>query len=168
MNLQPSTIWLGLCRMRKELSAQTDRQSLTRFGAKQSILWLGLLMAFLGWPGGQPRVCGQVYRFTSYSVNTGLPHNSVYCLFQDSQGYMWFGTESGVCRFDGLEYKTFTVRDGLADPVVRDIFEDRQNRLWIVTESGVSRFDGLRFTSFKAAQGFSPEEAYSGMCSRDG
>lgn len=168
MNLQLSTIWLGLCRMRKELSAQTDRQSLTLFGAKQSILWLGLLMAFFGWPGSQPRVCGQVYRFTSYSVNTGLPHNSVYCLFQDSQGYMWFGTESGVCRFDGLEYKTFTVRDGLADPVVRDLFEDRQNRLWIVTESGVSRFDGLRFTSFKAAQGFSPEEAYSGMCSRDG
>jgi len=48
-----------------------------------------------------------------YTVDDGLPSSHVYYGMQDSQGYVWFGTDKGLCRFDGYEFKTYTVADGL-------------------------------------------------------
>ena len=52
--------------------------------------------------------------FRNYSTQHGLPSPEVYCAFQDSQGYMWFGTDNGVARFDGYAFRTYDAQDGLA------------------------------------------------------
>jgi ligand-binding sensor domain-containing protein/two-component sensor histidine kinase len=75
-----------------------------------------------------------------YGVAQGLAHNSVHCIYQDSKGYMWFGTSEGLSRFDGYRFTNYTTRDGLEHNNVNDISEDQTGRLWIATSKGVARF----------------------------
>ncbi len=80
-----------------------------------------------------------------YTEADGLASNNVYCAFQDSQSYMWFGTDKGVCRFDGARFECFTIQDGLTDLEVFQIHEDSQGRIWFLTYSGIPCFykDGI-------------------------
>src|SRR5688572_4634101 len=96
---------------------------------------------------------GQIYRFKVYTSSTGLPNNAVYSIFQDSKGYIWFGTDVGVCRYDGVNYTNFGVKEGMVAAPVRGLFEDREKRLWILTRGGLSRYEGNRFTNFTTADG---------------
>ena len=64
---------------------------------------------------------------------------------QDKQGFMWFGGEGGLARYDGYNVKlyrnVYNRIDSLVDNRVRDLFVDRNNMLWIATQSGLSRLD---------------------------
>ena len=51
---------------------------------------------------------GQNPYYYSIDKTNGLPSNSVYDIFQDSKGFMWFATGKGLCRYDGSVFKTFT------------------------------------------------------------
>ena len=42
---------------------------------------------------------------TSYTMDDGLAANRVYSILQDSCGFMWFGTDDGLSRFDGIAFK---------------------------------------------------------------
>lgn len=48
-----------------------------------------------------------------YNTDNGLPSNHVYQIEQDADGFMWFGTNMGIVKFDGKVFKTFTTREGL-------------------------------------------------------
>ncbi len=69
--------------------------------------------------------------FVHYGVSEGLPSNKVYCALQDHRGFIWFGTDKGLARFDGTRFQVYGVKEGLPDPEVLLLFEDSQNRLWI-------------------------------------
>lgn len=73
---------------------------------------------------------GQQFRFNRFGTENGIPASSVHAIFQDNQGFIWFGTENGVCRFDGTNFKYFTKREGLADNEVYRIYGDRKGRIW--------------------------------------
>ncbi len=66
-----------------------------------------------------------------YTVNDGLPSSSIYECLQDSEGYIWLATESGLSRFDGYSFKNYSIKDGLKVNDVWGLFEDSQNRIWI-------------------------------------
>lgn len=51
----------------------------------------------------------QVYPYTNYSTRQGLINSNVYAMAQDHSGYIWFGTENGLSRFDGINFKNFTL-----------------------------------------------------------
>lgn len=74
--------------------------------------------------------------YFNYTTKDGLPSNTVYTCFQDSKGYMWFGTDRGVARFDGYKFTVFTTSDGLADNVVFSFYEDSKNRIWFSNYNG--------------------------------
>ena len=74
--------------------------------------------------------------FINYTSDDGLPSSEVHCAFQDSKGYMWFGTDNGLSRFDGYEFRNYSAAEGLIDPVVFDLMEDQIGRLWVLTMSG--------------------------------
>lgn len=74
--------------------------------------------------------------FRNYSTQHGLPSPEVYCAFQDSQGYLWFGTDNGAARFDGYAFRTYDAQDGLTSNVVFDIYEDAKGRIWFGTMTG--------------------------------
>ncbi len=78
----------------------------------------------------------QTRAYNHYGVAEGLPGSTVYCALQDSKGFMWFGTESGVSRFDGRIFKNYSIRDGLSDNEVFRMFEDNENRIWFLTFNG--------------------------------
>lgn len=78
----------------------------------------------------------QTLNFKNYSVDDMLPSSKVYMVFQDSRGFIWFGTDLGVSRFDGNSFTHFSTRDGLADNEVFNLFEDSQGRIWFMTQNG--------------------------------
>ncbi|HEY0743767.1 MAG TPA: two-component regulator propeller domain-containing protein [Chryseosolibacter sp.] len=87
----------------------------------------------------------QSYTVYNYSVADGLPSAEVYEAYQDANGFIWFGTDNGVARYDGSFMETFHVKNGLSDPVVFGFFEDSKGRMWFRTFSGkLSYFDNGR------------------------
>ncbi len=90
------------------------------------LLFVLLLYVFIVLPGR-----AQSLSYTHYGVKEGLPGNVVYCAAQDHRGFMWFGTDKGLVRFDGRQFQVFGVKDGLPDPEVLNLFEDSYHRLWI-------------------------------------
>ncbi len=51
-------------------------------------------------------------------MNDGLPTNAVRCIVQDKQGFIWFGTDNGLCRYDGYEVQTFLIPQNKFDQFV--------------------------------------------------
>lgn len=68
--------------------------------------------------------------YVNYTVNEGLPSNTVYYSLQDVNGYVWFGTDKGISRFNGKYFLNYTYKDGLTENEVFDIFQDSQKRIW--------------------------------------
>lgn len=77
----------------------------------------------------------QDYNYQHYDLNDGLNGLTVYCEIQDKDGFMWFGTDGGLSRFDGTHFKNFTTSDGLPDNEVLKLYVDSKNRLWILSFS---------------------------------
>ena len=79
------------------------------------------------------------YKFSNIDVNQGLSHNQIKCIFRGSKGFMWFGTISGLNRYDGYTFKVFTNdpynSNSLSSNTIIKIFEDRKSRIWIGTEN---------------------------------
>lgn len=83
------------------------------------------------------------YCNTSYSVSDGLSNSSVKAIFQDSVGYMWFGTKNGLNRFDGYEFKKYYYQqDGQRQKNdIVSINADRKGQMWIGTFNGITLFN---------------------------
>ena len=102
----------------------------------------------------------QNFAFEQLTIAHGLPHNTVRCILQDSQGFLWFGTADGLARYDGYHFKVY--RHDLADSTtisnnkILVICEDRFHDLWIGTYNGLNRFDRSTETFTRYIQG--PEE----------
>lgn len=85
-------------------------------------------------------------KFDHIGVKEGLPENQVKALKQDSYGYLWMGTQNGVMRYDGYNYKVYQLGspklNKLALTSVNSIFEDAEKRLWIsVFQNGIFMYD---------------------------
>jgi hypothetical protein len=71
-----------------------------------------------------------------YTMANGLPSNEVFSVLKDKNGYTWFATDGGVCRFDGQTFNTYTTAEGLAENTILEIKEDKYNRIWCRGYSG--------------------------------
>jgi ligand-binding sensor domain-containing protein/DNA-binding CsgD family transcriptional regulator len=79
------------------------------------------------------------YHFEHITINNGLPHSTVYRVLQDQKGFMWFGTQRGLVRYDGYECRVWQqVQDGsnLLGKSVHGLLEDKKGNLWVGTYSG--------------------------------
>jgi signal transduction histidine kinase len=71
-----------------------------------------------------------------------LPSNYVFCVADDSDGFMWAGTDKGLCRFNGAVWEVWDVDRGLPGNYVTEIKSDKHNGLWLgISEKGVYHFD---------------------------
>jgi ligand-binding sensor domain-containing protein/DNA-binding CsgD family transcriptional regulator len=93
-------------------------------------------------------------KFDYISVDQGLSHGTVVCMIQDRQGFLWFGTEDGLNRYDGYEFKHFFHDPGDPDSLshnnVLTLLEDPSGMIWVGTAGGgLNKFDPKRETFFQ-------------------
>lgn len=85
------------------------------------------------------------YRFSHVDLNDGLSDNQIKSFLKDSRGFMWFGTVSGLNRYDGYSIKVF--RNTPSDPKsisnsdINHLFEDPEGRIWASGWAGVDIYD---------------------------
>ena len=76
-----------------------------------------------------------------YGTENGLSHREVNAIFQDRQGFMWFGTKFGLNRFDGLKFSVYTKeRNGLGFDDIQSIAQDAEGILWLMGSYGQSYY----------------------------
>lgn len=83
------------------------------------------------------------------TTNSGLSHNRVLSLALDDEGAVWFGTQAGLSRFDGLDWQVFRAQDmGLERDSVHTLIRGSGGSLWIGTNSGAALFSGGEWTAY--------------------
>jgi ligand-binding sensor domain-containing protein len=96
---------------------------------------------------------GNNIRFQRITIAEGLSLSSVYCIFQDSKGFMWFGTEDGLNKYDGKNFKVYrpvpSNKNSLTYRWIEHILEDNSGNLWFGTEDGLNKYDGKNFKVYR-------------------
>jgi signal transduction histidine kinase/streptogramin lyase len=93
--------------------------------------------------------------------------NSVTCIFKDTRHIMWFGTENGLYRFDGVNLHYFGHKAGdtasLPDSKVEGITEDKNGGLWVALQKGIAVIDlnTLQCKTFTGVNGRLDERNYT-------
>ena len=86
--------------------------------------------------------------FEHHTVEDGLAMGVVQAILQDRRGFMWFGTQDGLNRYDGYDFKIYKQDPrnphSISSDLIMSIGEDRNGNLWIGTQAGLNRFDPLR------------------------
>jgi signal transduction histidine kinase/ligand-binding sensor domain-containing protein len=81
-------------------------------------------------------------RFKHLTTADGLPDIYVTCTFQDSRGFIWFGTREGLARYDGVQmvkyFHSATDTNSLTSNTILSIEEDRQGNIWLGTQKGIN------------------------------
>ncbi len=84
-------------------------------------------------------------RFQHFGVEDGLSHSLVADMSEDSLGFLWFGTQDGLSRFDGYSFKNYYKGNSSRSPSdswIKGLYHDRFNQLWITYSGlGLERFD---------------------------
>jgi ligand-binding sensor domain-containing protein/signal transduction histidine kinase len=111
------------------------------FAVSRLPLAVGLLAlaAMTAGPPGAPRASAQRLPLRTYSSADGLAGDHITALLADSRGFLWIGTNTGLSRFDGREFRHYGPAEGLPHPSVIALLEDRDGVLWIGSRGGLVR-----------------------------
>jgi ligand-binding sensor domain-containing protein/serine phosphatase RsbU (regulator of sigma subunit) len=92
--------------------------------------------------------------FRQHQIIKGKEEYNVRKIFQDPKGWIWFGTDHGLFRFDGVNYTSYTTSEGLADDQITAISSAKDGKLWVGHRNGeISIYDGFAFKVFVPEEG---------------
>jgi signal transduction histidine kinase/ligand-binding sensor domain-containing protein len=117
--------------------------------------FLSLNLAFLLVIYGQD----DYVRFKRITINDGLSLSSVYNIYQDSKGFMWFGTEDGLNKYDGQSITVFGATTDqhylLANKWIELVYEDKAGMIWLGSKGGLTMYNPRKgiFNSLKHEPG---------------
>lgn len=84
-------------------------------------------------------------KFENFTIEQGLPQASVETMIQDKKGYLWLGTNDGLARYNGYEFKVYGNEIGIDNSIVGnyivDLEIDNNNNLWVATTNGLSKIN---------------------------
>jgi ligand-binding sensor domain-containing protein/serine phosphatase RsbU (regulator of sigma subunit) len=87
----------------------------------------------------------QTYTFEYWGLEEGLSQSVINCIYQDSEGYIWIGTQNGLNQFNGYDFRTFLNNPNDTSTVIGnwiyDILEDKEGLIWVATKQGVCRLN---------------------------
>jgi ligand-binding sensor domain-containing protein/serine phosphatase RsbU (regulator of sigma subunit) len=118
---------------------------------KGLILWIAMLF-------GTTSLLSQQVTFRNLSQRDGLSQSSVHAIVRDKTGYIWFGTEDGLNRYDGLRFTVYKDdpskrrKDALSDRSILSLYVHDDGSLWVGTQyGGLCRYDAVRdnFTVYR-------------------
>jgi len=127
---------------------------LQQWDVKGVLVWVTVLVPLLPAPAQaslNPAKAVTQYVHDVWTTDNGLPQNSVLCLAQTPDGYLWMGTEAGLVRFNGIEFKTFDKANeqALHANEIDSLLVDRQGVLWIGSHGGgLTRYENGQFKAF--------------------
>ena len=85
------------------------------------------------------------YNFKNITIEDGLSQSTVETIYQDSKGYIWMGTNDGLDRYNGYEFKYYKHdkddKNSIPNNYIVDIIEDKKGYIWVSTINGLSRID---------------------------
>ncbi len=85
-----------------------------------------------------------IIQFETLSVENGLSQSTVRSIVQDTQGFMWFGTEDGLNKYDGYSFTHYKHDPenptSISDSAINHIYLDSRGQLWVGTAAGLDRF----------------------------
>lgn len=85
------------------------------------------------------------YMFKKLSYKEGLSNGQINVIHKDAEGYIWFGTASGLNRYNGYDFKYFRYsannENSIPDDFIKDIVETGEGHLWIKTDKDWSFYD---------------------------
>lgn len=103
-------------------------------------------------------------------MDEGLPQNSITCIAQTADGYLWLGTEAGLTRFDGMRFEIFNHDNipAFTTNYIASLLADSRGALWIGTRgSGLIRQSNRFFQAFKQKDGLLDDNCHGIIESRD-
>lgn len=102
--------------------------------------------------------------FKSYTSHEGLSQNSIYSITQSDDGFMWFGSQAGLNRFDGMNFKTFIPvikqKSGINtdfSKMITALYPDKSNMLWVGTTNELLLYNQAKDIWYN------PEDIYPGF-----
>lgn len=78
--------------------------------------------------------------YQNFSVDEGLPSSQVYDAYQTKDGYIWFGTDKGLSRYNGYEFENFDINDGLSGNVILRFYPQKNGQVWAYSYHNKSLF----------------------------
>nr|WP_303212949.1 sensor histidine kinase [uncultured Romboutsia sp.] len=85
------------------------------------------------------------FNFKNITIEDGLSQSTVETIYQDSKGYIWIGTNDGLDRYNGYEFKHYKHdkydKNSIANNYIVDIIEDKNGYIWVSTIGGLSRIN---------------------------
>ena len=101
------------------------------------LLWIHVVYPHHADATGKQKTIAQ-YTLDIWTTKEGLPQNSIDCITQTGDGYIWMGTQEGLVRFDGVRFTVFDKNNTaeIDNNYITSLFVDRRNRLWIGTYDG--------------------------------
>ncbi|MBI9052180.1 MAG: histidine kinase [Bacteroidales bacterium] len=96
----------------------------------------------------------QKYYTRNYNINSGLPCNCINDIFKDNRGFLWIGTNAGLSRFNGSNFKNYTSQDGLIGDKVNSICEGENGDIWVACyNAGLTKINGDKLFSYNSNSG---------------
>lgn len=125
-----------------------DEYVVELFEDSKGSLWFGTIMSGVARYTPSALLRPGEKTLTYFSEKEGLPGTTVASIAEDKAGNMWFGTHSGLSKYDGKTFTNFTQKDGLCHDRVSNILIDRDGNLWVGTWGGVCRYEEGGFSDF--------------------
>ncbi len=110
------------------------------------------------------------YQHNVWTVENGLPMNSVIAITQTPNGYLWVGTETGLARFDGIDFDIFDHENtpALSNNLILSLLVDHDGTLWIATRGGgITRYKNNTFDTLTTQSGLLSNETWVLLQSND-
>jgi len=129
--------------------------------AQKKYLIFGLVLLFSldlyanYWPGQQEK-----YILRNWTIESGLPQNTIQSMVQTQDGYIWIGTPAGLARFDGVRFTVYTKQNtpSLKNDNILSLYEDYNQVLWIGTDGGgLCSFKNGKWQNYSMKNGLSNE-----------
>ncbi|MCX6565048.1 MAG: helix-turn-helix domain-containing protein [Candidatus Aminicenantes bacterium] len=137
----------------------------------EAVLWLSILLQAGVLFALNPRKSMELLRHNVWTADDGLPMNSVSCITQTPEGYIWLGTETGLARFDGIDFDVFNKENtpALLNDFILSMEMDNNGVLWIGTRGGgIVRFQNGTFDVLTKKNSLLSDEVWAILKTRDG
>lgn len=85
------------------------------------------------------------FNIKNFSIGEGLSQSTLTCIYQDSKGFIWIGTQDGLNKYDGYNFRVFRHEpskvETISSNLIQGICEDENSNIWIATQYGLNFYD---------------------------